>query len=310
MPVSNSSLYFVSRLQESGNTNAPKAKKPRTNTAVYVTSIPLDATIEEINDVFCKCGVIAEEIDSHRPRIKMYTDENGKFKGDALVVYFRPESVNLAIQMLDDSDFRLGETGPQGKMKVQQADFSFKAQQEAPQKQNTRDKAKIIKKTQRLKNKLADWDEDDAATLQPTGRWEKVVILRHMFTLAELEDDPAAILDIKEDIRDECSKLGEVTNVVLYDKEESGVVTVRFKDPEAAQACVEMMNGRFFGGTKVEAYIADGRERFRKSNDKSYDYEDDGAGWEASYDDEESKRLEKFSSWIENETPKKDSASS
>ncbi|EER27980.1 hypothetical protein D8B26_005893 [Coccidioides posadasii str. Silveira] len=279
--------------------NTHKAKKPRTNTAVYVTSIPLDATVDEINDVFCKCGVIAEEIDSHRPRIKMYTDENGNFKGDALVVYFRPESVNLAIQMLDDSDFRFGEPGPQGKMKVQQADFSFKAQQEAPEKPNARDKAKIIRKTQKLKNKLADWDEEDAAT-QPSGRWEKVVILKHMFTLQELEEDPAAILDIKEDIRDECSKLGEVTNVVMYDKEESGVVTVRFKDPDAAQACVRMMHGRFFGGTQVEAYIADGRERFKKSSTKGHDYEDDGAGWEVGNDDEEARRLEEFGSWIEN----------
>ncbi|WEW55831.1 hypothetical protein PRK78_001264 [Emydomyces testavorans] len=299
--------------QEPNNANIHKAKKTRTNTAVYVTSIPLDATLDEINEVFCKCGVIAEEIDSRRPRIKMYMDENGKFKGDALVVYFRPESVNLAIQMLDDSDFRFGEAGPQGKMKVQQADFSFKVQQEAPEKPNARDKVKIMKKTQRLKNKLADWDDEDGSTLQPAGRWEKVVILKHMFTLKEIEEDPAAILDIKEDIRDECSKIGEVTNVVLYDREESGVVTVRFKDPEAALACVQvrisatlvarvMMHGRFFGGTQVEAYIADGRERFRKSNPKAHDYEDDGVGWEVDNDnDDESKRLEKFGSWIESE---------
>jgi RNA recognition motif-containing protein len=84
----------------------------------------------------------------------MYTDDDGKFKGEALVVYFRPESVNLAIQMLDDSDFRLGETGPQGPMRVQAADFSFKSQQEAPTKTSMRDKKKIIKRTQKL-NKYA-----------------------------------------------------------------------------------------------------------------------------------------------------------
>lgn len=60
-----------------------------------------------------------------------------------------------------------------------------------------------------------------------------------------------------------------------------------------------MMNGRFFGGTQVEAYIADGRERFRKSKTKSHDYEDDGAGWEVGNEDEETQRLEKFGSWIE-----------
>lgn len=120
------------------------------NTAVFVTSVPLDVEFDEIRDVFSKCGVIAEEIDSGRPRIKMYMDDDGNFKGEALVVYFRPESVNLAIQMLDETEFRLGAPGPLGPMKVQAADFSFKSQQDAPPKTNMRDKKKIIARTQRL----------------------------------------------------------------------------------------------------------------------------------------------------------------
>lgn len=59
-----------------------------------------------------------------------------------------------------------------------------------------------------------------------------------MFTLQELDEDPAAILDIKEDVREECSKFGEVTNVTLYDKEKDGVVSVRFTTPQFAMACV------------------------------------------------------------------------
>lgn len=54
------------------------------------------------------------------------------------------------------------------------------------------------------------------------------------------QEDPTAILDIKQDIRDECSKLGEITNVVLYDKEPEGVVSVRFQEPEAARACIQV----------------------------------------------------------------------
>jgi HIV Tat-specific factor 1 len=48
------------------------------------------------------------------------------------------------------------------------------------------------------------------------------------------------MLEIKEDIREECSKLGEVTNVVLFDKEEAGVASVRFANAEAASACVRV----------------------------------------------------------------------
>lgn len=170
---------------------------------MYVTSIPLDAQKEEINSVFKAFGVIAEEIDSGEPRIKMYEDDKGQFKGDALVVYFRPESVDLAIQMLDDTDFRLGAEGPMGKMKVQAADFSYKAQKEAPATKNKKDQKKIIKRTQKLNkygwttdvstlltacSKLADWDDDDPQTIQETSsRFDRVVILKHMFTLKELE---------------------------------------------------------------------------------------------------------------------------
>ena len=108
-----------------------------------------------MQSVFSKCGVIAEEIDRGKPRIKLYTDDQGNFKGDALILYFRPESVDLAIQMLDDTDFRFGQAAPAGKMRVVAADFSYKTQKDAPAKSNMKDKKKIIKKTQKL-NKYVD----------------------------------------------------------------------------------------------------------------------------------------------------------
>jgi HIV Tat-specific factor 1 len=45
----------------------------------------------------------------------------------------------------------------------------------------------------------------------------RVVVLKYMFTLQELEQDASLLLDLKEDVREECENLGEVTNVVLYD---------------------------------------------------------------------------------------------
>ncbi|KAI5295787.1 hypothetical protein KEM52_000221 [Ascosphaera acerosa] len=307
-----------------GKRKKQQQKRQRVNTAVYISSLPPDTTEEELHSVFSRCGVIAEQIDNHRPRIKMYEDGMGQFKGDALVVYFRPESVQLAVQMLDDTALRIGDT-QNPPMKVQPADLSYKVQKDddagdengkkaaegakkggndAASKQDDWQKRKIQKKTQMLRSKLADWDDDDVQTIQTKqpSKWDKVVILKHMFTLQELEQDPAAILDIKEDIRDECSKLGDVTNVVLYDKEEEGIVLVRFASPEAAQHCLRSMNGRYFGGTQVEAYIPDREPRFRKSGQRKVDIDDLGEGWEAAdAEDEEAARLEKFSSWLERE---------
>jgi HIV Tat-specific factor 1 len=282
---------YVNGEDEGGRAaKAPKKARPppapRANTAVYVTGLPLDVTVAEVHEVFSrKCGVIAEEIDSGKPRIKLYTDEHGQFKGDALIVFFKPPSVDMAIMLLDDTEFRVGVGEGSGKMRVQAADASYKktqhdghdqeAQDKERQRRSAQDKAKIIKKTQKLDARLADWSDDEPSTLVETSsRWDKVVILKHMFTLAELEEDPGAMLDIKEDIREECEKLGEVTNVVLFDLEEQGVASVRFANAEAARACVDVMDGRNFGGQKVVAYVSDGKEQFKKSKKKH----DEGEG--------------------------------
>ena len=74
-------------------------------------------------------------------------DDKGNFKGDALILFFRPESVDLAVQLLDETEFRLGQGQ---KMKVAAADFSYKTQKDAPAKSNLKEKKKIIKKTQKL----------------------------------------------------------------------------------------------------------------------------------------------------------------
>ncbi|KAL1877083.1 hypothetical protein VTK73DRAFT_8891 [Phialemonium thermophilum] len=292
--------------QDGRSKNSKRQQQPKQNTAVYVTGLPLDASVEEIHELFSrKCGVIAEEIDSGRPRIKMYTDAQGNFKGDALIVFFKPQSVDMAVMLLDDTDFRFNQSGTRtGKMRVQPADLSYKKtiyddghvhhgnsdkdagnnstwtadttssdaapndRQRPPQKQRDQEKQKIIRKTQKLRAKLSDWDDDDPSTIYPdskSSRWDKVVILTHMFTLEELEEDPASLLEIKEDIREECEKLGPVTNVVLFDQEEDGIVSVKFQTPEAAEACVKVMHGRSFDGRTVEAYFATGRERFRRS---------------------------------------------
>ena len=42
-----------------------------------------------------------------------------------------------------------------------------------------------------MSSKLADWDDDDPQAIQETSsRWDKVVILKHLFTLKELEARP------------------------------------------------------------------------------------------------------------------------
>ena len=76
-------------------------------------------------------------------------------------------------------------------------------------------------------SKLNDWDDDDgfgpasepleSAPIASIGINTRVVVLKHMFTLRDLEKDASLLLDLKDDVREECESLGVVTNVVLYD---------------------------------------------------------------------------------------------
>lgn len=88
-----------------------------------MTGLPTDATHDEIIERFSKCGLIEEDYEGE-PKVKMYARDDGTFSGEALVVYFKEESVMLALSILDDAELRLGDPGT--RMSVQQAEFGHK----------------------------------------------------------------------------------------------------------------------------------------------------------------------------------------
>ena len=75
------------------------------------------------------------------------------------------------------------------------------------------------KRREFLQKKLG-WDEEKKVE----KRYQRRVVLCHMFTKEEIEKDVCLILDLKEDVRIECAKMGEVRQVTLYDV----CVTIKF----------------------------------------------------------------------------------
>lgn len=57
------------------------------------------------------------------------------------------------------------------------------------------------------------------------------------------------------------------------------------------------MDGRHFSGMVVEAYIADGNEKFKKSSEKKAAVMEDEGG----EGEEDGKRLDQFGTWLEEE---------
>ncbi len=65
-----------------------------------------------------------EEDDEGQPKVKLYARDDGSFSGEALVVYFKEDSVILALNILDDAELRIGD--PSTRMSVQVAQFGHK----------------------------------------------------------------------------------------------------------------------------------------------------------------------------------------
>ncbi|KAK4684470.1 HIV Tat-specific factor 1, partial [Tremellales sp. Uapishka_1] len=338
------------RAPVASSSTASKPQQPPSapkQTAVYVTNLPPTTTPSLLASVFSKAGVLLIG-DDGEPRVKMYYDDDEKFKGDALVMYFKEGSVDLAIRLLDDTELELG--GGYGNMRVKVAEYARSAGgQEKKKKQKVEDKtdsagadagdgngngngkadkekrkatheekqkmSRRIKTMQKWvelllfysrniqltisaqKSKLtwhSDSDSDDPAApsdgapLPGASRFNRVVVLKGMFTLAELERDSSLLLELVEEVRDEANTLGEVTSVILYDKEEDGVMTVKFKEQVSAQACIVKMNGRFFDGRRISAALYTGRERFEKSGKGDLDDEEEG----------QRARLDNFARWL------------
>jgi HIV Tat-specific factor 1 len=132
------------------------AERKSKNTAVYVTGLPSDTEQEEIVERFSKCGVI-EEVEDGEPKIKLYAKEDGSFSGDALVVFFKEDSVTLAVNLLDEAELRLGQ--PHTVMRVSKADFAHKNQSAGggggdSQPRKTVDKKRITKRIGKMQRSV------------------------------------------------------------------------------------------------------------------------------------------------------------
>ncbi|XP_047994113.1 HIV Tat-specific factor 1 homolog [Leguminivora glycinivorella] len=226
-----------------------------TNTKVYVSNLPLDLTEEEFVNFMQKCGLVERDPQSQKMKVKLYMDkEQNCFKGDALCTYIKIESVDLALKLLDGSDFK-GNT-----VKVERAHFQLKGEYN-PALKPKKKKKKELEKLKKMQQKLFDWRPEKF--VGERSKHERIVIIKNLFHPSDFDKDVQLILDYQQDLREEATKCGEVRKVVIYDRHPEGVAQITMKEPEQADAVVALVNGRWFGKRQITAEIWDGRTKYR-----------------------------------------------
>lgn len=214
------------------------------NPNVYVSGLPLNTSEDEFIEMMSKYGIIMQDPDTNKPKIKLYRDQNGQLKGDGRCCYLKRESVDLAIKLLDESDYK-GNT-----IHVEQAEFHLKGEYNPALKKKKKNKKKKAGKAQ---EKLLDWVERDTRK-----KHERVVVFKNMFNIEDFEKNPVLITDLRNDMKAECEKFGEVRKVIVFDRNKEGICSVAFTAFEAADACLPVMNGRWFAGRRITAERWDG----------------------------------------------------
>lgn len=264
--------------------NEPQWFQPpeETNTKVYVSNLPLDITEEEFVNFMQKCGLVERDPSTQKMKVKLYVDkEHDCFKGDALCTYIKIESVDLALKLLDGSDFK------GNKVKVERAHFQLKGEYN-PALKPKKKKKKELEKIKKMQQKLFDWRPEKF--IGERAKHERVVIVKNLFHPTDFDKEVQLILDYQQDLREECSKCGEVRKVVIYDRHPEGVAQITMKEPEEADTVVQLINGRWFGKRQITAEIWDGRTKYRI----------------AETDADISKRIDKWDKFLEGKEEGKD----
>jgi HIV Tat-specific factor 1 len=310
-------------------------KAPVNHSNVYFTGLPLDVTAEELGDFAKKAGIIQTDEEGKR-RVKIYLDEQGKPKGDGLVKYALPDSVPLAITLLDQAVFRPASAKNPAAVVVGVQKATFEMKGEAFDASKVDPKLLLAAQHKRAKlaggaaaaeakkhevgaltaaeiqrQKLAEslsWAEDDSFSGGSSRL--RIVILKPMFTPADAAAHPHGEEAFYDELRDEIGAEVEakVSQAAVIEDEPASAragprkagcidkLTVFAGNPEGPVAV------KFRSSAHAAACIALMNGRYFAGRTLSAFYFDGRTNYVVKKADDEAeteKRLKEFGDWIE-----------
>ncbi|PHJ17535.1 rna recognition motif-containing protein [Cystoisospora suis] len=249
----------------------------RKNPNIYVSGLPRDCKEEELAELFKKAGVFKIDPETLRPKIRLYTDETGGCKGDALVSFVHESSVEIAIKYFDGASFREG--GPYI-LQVQRAEFAPKqtgtadssaggqtnSKEGAPSQSSSganggsrpakRDRKKYLA-AKYEQERLLSWGDaiDDG-----TGR--RIIIMKPTYSSEEAavyEAGDPFYEELRQELFDEIVQFAKPDKVTVIPRHVQGLACVKMKTAEDAERIIEQFRGRFFDGRQLDVFFFDGK---------------------------------------------------
>ncbi|KAL7547569.1 hypothetical protein ACHAWF_010862 [Thalassiosira exigua] len=271
----------------------PKFSAKNARNWIYVTGLPANTNEEEVANYFSKVGILELDPETQKPKVKLYRDKKGKggsgvLKGDASICYARQESVELALQILDENLFRDGAI-----LSVQRAKFEQHGNFDEDSSKGGR---RMVSEAQRKVARLAalqavGWDEGENGRIAGGLKGLRIIVLKNMFDPVDLANDAndEKLIRLEKEVHAECESFGSVEKITVFSKHPAGVLIVKFTQPNAASDAVNELNGKERGnGRKVQASYWDGVTDYTCRDVEKEQKETE-------------KRLDAFGDWLENQ---------
>jgi HIV Tat-specific factor 1 len=272
-------------LSKKRNKGAKFAKK-NAKFWVYVTGLPttVGITVEDVARYFSKAGLLDLDPETLSPKVKLYKDaDTGNLKGDASICYARAESIDLALQLLDESPWDATHT-----LSVQRAKFEAKKTSNNGEGDNDGSsvqpkKRRFISEAKRKVAKLAllqAQDEGFGERLSGGRKGLRIVVVQHMV-------DGIPENKVEDEIQQSCQEFGPVEKITFI--EQTKTVIIKFAEPTAASNAVQEWQGKLnpHSKQKIHAVYWDGVTDYTSRKEES--------------EVEATKRHEDFGNWIENQ---------
>mmetsp|Transcript_14834 Transcript_14834/g.22228 ORF Transcript_14834/g.22228 Transcript_14834/m.22228 type:complete len:624 (+) Transcript_14834:96-1967(+) len=316
------------------NNKKPKFKARNAKCWVYVTNLPSDTSEREVADYFKKVGVLDLDPETQHPKVKLYRYRGGEqiqgiftstpappaptststststpqdnsngqvatqgmLKGDASVCYANKTSVDLCLQLLDDSHFRTVDasgkfiSNPE-RISVQRAKFEMHGEAFKGRRKVSSVKRKIARLA---KLQAVGWDAGENGRITGGLKGLRIIVLQSVFDalvlrgIGEAKED-LFLKGVEKEIFEKCAEFGTVEKItIFYKNKKDGVVIVKFTQPAAAGEAIQGYNGHTFRGKVIEASYWDGVTDYTVRNEE-----------QESKDAET--RLDEFGNWLDNQ---------